>query len=154
MRHIALVWLVLGFCNFYHRCSASFSLLTQLVCCHRHNSPVTWARLKSGGVTSTVNLCQGTICHYFMQLLKVVKVQTFVQLSAGRAFGLLKNRTWRHIVWCLSGALKPTTVTTLYIFKVWGLAAFRPRGSDRWSGCSLFCFSLILPSHEWLLYTC
>ncbi len=59
------------------------------------------------------------------------------------------DRSWRHIVWCLSCALKWTTVTTLYIFKVWGSAAFRRKRTDRWSGCSLsslFCsgFTLVL----------
>lgn len=50
----------------------------------------------------------------------------------------VQNRNWHHIVWCLSSSLKWTTVTTLYIFKVWGLAAYRPKkGTDRWSGCSL-----------------
>lgn len=58
----------------------------------------------------------------------------------------VQNQHWRHIVWCLSCALNWTTVTTLYIFKVWGLAAFRSKGTDRWSGCSLFSLSSVSAS--------
>lgn len=45
-----------------------------------------------------------------------------------------------------SFCLKPKSTShcvmsvSLYIFKGWGLAVFRPKAADRWSGCSLFSF--------------
>ncbi len=70
----------------------------------------------------------------------------------------VQNRNWRHVVWCLSCSLKWTTVTTVYIFKVCGLATFRPKKGDRqmewmFSLFSFFCFGFtlvrVLPAHDY-----